>query len=157
MQKEEAPVAEGSFAVGDFVFSTRLKLSGMVIDVLDGYAKVESENVRFLAPLDTLELRERQNKKTANSVADMGSAAQTELDIRGLLVEEAKHAVVKFIDNAVLSNLQAVHIIHGKGTGALREAVGELLKDDKRIDAFRLGYHNEGGSGVTIATLKAEQ
>jgi DNA mismatch repair protein MutS2 len=153
-QREEVPDSDKSFAIGDFVFSKKLKLSGQIIDVLDGYAKVESENIRFLAPLDTLEFREREGKKQDREIDDMDIEVQKELDIRGHTVEEAKPAVIGFIDHAILLNLKNVQIIHGKGTGALREAVSELLSDDKRVDAYRLGYHTEGGSGVTIVTLK---
>jgi DNA mismatch repair protein MutS2 len=153
-QEEDTSTEEQSFAIGDFVFSSKLKLSGRVVDVLEGYAKVESENVRFLAPLDTLELKEKQSEMKDAPVEDMDIEEQSELDIRGLMVEEAKPVVTQFIDHAILANLRVVQIIHGKGTGALRDAVSDILKADKRVDTFRLGYHTEGGSGVTIVNLK---
>ena len=59
-----------------------------------------------------------------------------------------------FIDNAVLSNLHQITIIHGKGTGALRAAVLQHLKQHKNIRTFRLGVFGEGEAGVTIAELK---
>jgi DNA mismatch repair protein MutS2 len=141
-------------AIGDFVFSTKLKLSGTVIELLEGYAKVESENIRFLAPLDTLEVKEKRKEPRDASFSEARDA-EIELDIRGLMVDEARHVVLRFIDDAVFSSLKTVCIIHGKGTGALREMVAEMLRDDKRIDGFRLGYWNEGGSGVTVVSVKA--
>jgi DNA mismatch repair protein MutS2 len=152
--EQEKPVAESTLAIGDFVFSTKLKLSGTVIELLEGYAKVESENIRFLAPLDTLEVKEKRKEPRDASFSEARDA-EIELDIRGLMVDEARHVVLRFIDDAVFSSLKTVCIIHGKGTGALREMVAEMLRDDKRIDGFRLGYWNEGGSGVTVVSVKA--
>lgn len=153
-RKEEVAAPAPSCAIGDFVFSSKLNLSGHIVELFDGYAKVEGENVRFLAPLDTLEVKEKQRIPVSDD-DHLDIDAAREVDIRGLSVEEARPVVIRFLDDAVLSNLQTVQIIHGKGTGALRDAVAEMLREDRRVDGFRLGYHTEGGSGVTIVTLKA--
>lgn len=156
LKKDSSHTEEQPFDVGDFVFSKKLRMEGLVVEVLDGYVKVQSENARFLAPPSTLEMREKKRKTTDSNIDEMDVEVRTELDIRGLVVEEAKQEVTRFIDRAVLYNLKDVRIIHGKGTGALREAVGALLKKDRRVDSYRLGYHTEGGSGVTIVLLKEE-
>ena len=80
--------------------------------------------------------------------------AKSECDLRGMTVEEALMDLDGFIDNAVLSNLHQITIIHGKGTGALRAAVQQHLKQHKCIRTFRLGVFGEGEAGVTIAELK---
>lgn len=80
--------------------------------------------------------------------------AKSECDLRGMTVEEALMDLDSFIDNAVLSNLHQITIIHGKGTGALRAAVQQHLKQHKNIRTFRLGVFGEGEAGVTIAELK---
>lgn len=77
-----------------------------------------------------------------------------ELDIRGMLVDDAILVVDRYIDNAVLSGLSEISIIHGKGTGALRAGIQDYLRTNKRVKSFRLGNYGEGDAGVTVATLK---
>jgi DNA mismatch repair protein MutS2 len=79
--------------------------------------------------------------------------AKTEVDLRGMRVHELDDALVQAIDAAHRADLHALRIIHGKGTGALRERVNQLLKGDKRVKSYRLGAWNEGGAGVTVAEL----
>ncbi|MBQ3847466.1 MAG: endonuclease MutS2 [Clostridia bacterium] len=83
-----------------------------------------------------------------------GAHIKTELDLRGYNSEEAVAALEKYIDDAMMANLQSFSIIHGKGTGVLRQTVHRFLKDDKRVKKFRLGEYGEGDAGVTIAYLK---
>lgn len=78
----------------------------------------------------------------------------TEIDLRGQDLETAIMMVDKFIDDAILSSLHEVRIIHGKGTGVLRGGIQSYLRRHKRVKAFRLGSFGEGDSGVTIAELK---
>lgn len=77
-----------------------------------------------------------------------------ELDIRGMLVDDAILVVDRYIDNAVLSGLTEINIIHGKGTGALRAGIQDYLRTNKRVKSFRLGNYGEGDAGVTVVTLK---
>jgi DNA mismatch repair protein MutS2 len=77
----------------------------------------------------------------------------TEIDVRGMRVDEMELAVLRAIDAAVHADLRLMRIIHGKGTGALRERVDELLRGDRRVREHRAGAWNEGGTGVTIAEL----
>jgi DNA mismatch repair protein MutS2 len=79
--------------------------------------------------------------------------ASTEVDLRGLRASEVEEVVMQAVDSAVLADLKVLRIIHGKGTGALRERVNEMLKKEPRVAGFRLGAWNEGGTGVTIAEL----
>ncbi|MCQ2451611.1 MAG: endonuclease MutS2 [Oscillospiraceae bacterium] len=81
-------------------------------------------------------------------------AVRPELDIRGLMTDEAIPIVQRFLDNARMSKLTTVTIIHGKGTGALRKAVHECLRREKGIKGFRLGVFGEGEAGVTVVELK---
>ena len=80
--------------------------------------------------------------------------ARTEIDLRGLTVDEATSAVVAALDAAVVNDLPYLRIIHGKGTGALRNAVQGLLAHDPRVAAHRLAPPREGGAGVTLVELK---
>ncbi len=79
-----------------------------------------------------------------------------EIDVRGLYGDEALEAVDKFIDNAMVTGLHQVDIIHGKGSGALRKKITSFLQSDSRIKSHRFGEWNEGGMGVTIVDLKSE-
>jgi len=75
----------------------------------------------------------------------------TEIDLRGMRPDEAEAAMLHALDAAVRADLRRLRIIHGKGTGALRERVAEMLQKDTRVKEFRLGAWNEGGAGVTMA------
>ncbi|NIM99897.1 MAG: endonuclease MutS2, partial [candidate division Zixibacteria bacterium] len=77
-----------------------------------------------------------------------------EIDLRGLLAEEAYDIVDKYLDDAYLAGLATVSIIHGKGTGALRKKIGEFLSHHHRVENIRLGEWNEGGAGVTVVKLR---
>lgn len=82
------------------------------------------------------------------------SGARPELDIRGMMADEGIAMVDRFLDDAVLAHLTTVTIIHGKGTGALRQAVQQHLKTCKYVKSYRLGRYGEGETGVTIVELK---
>ncbi len=88
----------------------------------------------------------------SRSVGGRGGLA--EIDLRGMNIEEALIEVDRFIDSSVLSGVHQITIIHGKGTGVLREAIQNHLKKHKSIKSFRLGAYGEGETGVTIAELK---
>lgn len=76
-----------------------------------------------------------------------------EIDVRGLRVDEVEDRVLKALDAAIRADMREVRFIHGKGTGALRVRIGEMLKNDRRVTSFRFGTWNEGGAGVTVAEL----
>ncbi|MEG1189992.1 MAG: endonuclease MutS2 [Oscillospiraceae bacterium] len=102
-----------------------------------------------------------ENVKPAKVVSSAGSAAalrqmavSPELDIRGMMTDEAIPVVEKYLDEAMMGKLEQVTIIHGKGTGALRAAVTQSLKQNKAVKSFRLGRYGEGEMGVTIVELK---
>ncbi len=80
--------------------------------------------------------------------------AGTELMLLGNTVDEALEKLDKFIDDAVLTGVSSLRVVHGKGTGALRSAVQQHLKQDSRVKSFRLGAYGEGDSGVTLVELK---
>lgn len=79
--------------------------------------------------------------------------AGTELMLLGLTVDEALEKLDKFLDDSVLAGVTSLRVVHGKGTGALRSAVQQRLKADKRVKSFRLGAYGEGDSGVTLVEL----
>ena len=97
-----------------------------------------------------------QTAERTNVAEFLSAKARTlspEIHLRGLKVEEALARLDKYLDDACLAGLPTVRIVHGKGTGVLREAVAALLATDSRVGSYRLGERGEGGEGVTVATL----
>ena len=82
------------------------------------------------------------------------AAVPREIDLRGMECLEGVAAAERYIDSAVMAKLSPVTIIHGKGTGALRTAIQQMLRKNKNVKSFRLGVFGEGESGVTVVELK---
>jgi len=80
--------------------------------------------------------------------------ARTELDLRGKNADEGLIELERFLDNSSIANIPMVTVIHGKGTGILRNAVHDYLRRDRRIKSYRLGRYGEGETGVTIIEFK---
>ncbi|MCF7801953.1 MAG: endonuclease MutS2 [Candidatus Marinimicrobia bacterium] len=124
-----------------------------------GRVMVDLGDKRMQVPLDWLALAEPASHEAEDSGAvsvTISSDRQysSTLDMRGMRVDEAESALLRFLDQAVLANLSRVDIIHGKGTGALKQRVHELLKGHKSVQEFRVGGMDEGGAGVTIVYLE---
>jgi DNA mismatch repair protein MutS2 len=154
--------------------------TGAVVEVRDGRAVVEVGALRMELPAADLEpidgggsggrVGARAQRGEARGVRQRGgsvrvgarepaapvmpeSQARAEVDLRGLRVEEVDLELARALDAAVLGDLSELRIIHGKGTGAVRARVQELLRADRRVKEFRLGVHGEGGAGVTVARV----
>jgi DNA mismatch repair protein MutS2 len=162
LEKFEEKVAKklGIVKPGDAVWIEPLGIKGDVVekDAHSGKIKVLVGNITYTVEESELTLIEDKEKVTAES--EYVGASYTvpyvspEIDLRGLLAEEAFDVVDKYLDNAYLAGLSQVSLIHGKGTGALRKKISEFLSHHHRVEEFRLGEWNEGGSGVTIVKLK---
>jgi DNA mismatch repair protein MutS2 len=126
-----------------------------VVEIRDTSAVVTLGAIKMTVPLSSLTPSEASPVDVAVSwTADLPDvSAPTEIDVRGMRVDEAEGVVMQALDAAVRADLRSLRIIHGKGTGALRERVAELLTKDTRVKQFRLGAWNEGGAGVTVAEL----
>ncbi|MBO4474225.1 MAG: endonuclease MutS2 [Clostridiales bacterium] len=101
----------------------------------------------------------REPKKTTVSHSEKlrlqkKSSMMPEIQLLGMTVDEALSTLDRYLDDCVISNIENIRIVHGKGTGALRSAVDQFLKKDRRVRTFRLGTFGEGEDGVTIAELK---
>ncbi|HET9886530.1 MAG TPA: endonuclease MutS2 [bacterium] len=126
----------------------------------NGKVLVAVGSFRLELPVTSLEIRtpspgERRAAAPSHAMADdsASSAAKFEIDLRGRTVEEALDEVDRTLDGLVVRGGNWLRIIHGKGTGALRNAITERLKGDQRVKTFRMGEPAEGGGGVTIAVL----
>ena len=167
-QAERMPDAEASAEESDgdaLVVGARVRVAatgadGVVVELRDGRAVVETGGVRMQMPARSLEVIAAKQEQAARPKAARGGwsapdfDASSEVDLRGMRADEAIAAVTRALDAAVLSSLPSLRVIHGKGTGALRETVTELLRADARVASFRAGGVGEGGSGVTVAELR---
>ena len=117
---------------------------------------VKRGQVRLLETAEEIQKKKKQQSRAQSSSPkiQLASRAAWELDIRGYETLEAESVVDNYIDSAVMAKLGSVTIIHGKGTGALRKAVHEILRRNKAVKSFRLGRYGEGEAGVTIVELK---
>ncbi|HOK62640.1 MAG TPA: endonuclease MutS2 [Soehngenia sp.] len=124
------------------------------LDVQVGIMKI-SVNISELSSTDDeiineQKLQKRLSKKTLTKSRNI----KKELDLRGYDIENAIMEIDKYLDDAYLAGLDEVYIIHGKGTGALREGIRSYLNKNKHVESMRYGEYNEGGDGVTVVKLK---
>ena len=155
-KRGRVPAAErGSVAVNDAVeVGTLGGKVGRVLDVRGKEAVVVVGSLKLTVPLKTLRRTEAPQETAVSYVGDAPEVhVSTEINLLGLRADEAESAVLQALDSAVRADLKSLRIIHGKGTGALREVVNEMLRKDTRVREFRMGAWNEGGAGVTIAVF----
>jgi DNA mismatch repair protein MutS2 len=149
----------GKLEKGDTVLVLPLKKEGEFVE----YAGEDRARIRIGNMMSTVSVGDlkkivedqdhvRRSRGGVN-VREM-TAPGPELHLRGMTVEEAKEALDKFLDSAVLHGLTQIYVIHGKGTGTLRKQLSQFLKAHSAVASFRLGDWNEGGAGVTVVQLK---
>ncbi len=115
---------------------------------------VETNNLSYLSK-QKIKNSGSGNKVNTSSISNIKSKnATTKINVIGLNVDEATFIIDKFLDDAYLSKLQKVEIVHGKGTGALRQGIHTFLKTHPHVKSFRLGTFGEGETGVTIVEIK---
>lgn len=160
---DENYVLPRELLVGDTVFCTTIGKNATVSALKDKKNNVEitAGMLKMKVSVDTLRLVEKpksQKKSTQVKTNGVESRATMQVssrcDLRGLMCDEAILVLDRFIDDILLSGLKEFTVIHGKGTGALRAAVKQFLKNDPRIKSQRLGTFGEGENGVTIAEVK---
>lgn len=167
--KKNEPKVRGNATVntlklGATVMITDIGDKGSVLSInkKDETALVQVGIMKISARIeDLLILTDEEGKKPERfkkvSVSGGGirkDAVKSEVDLRGMTLEEAESAVDKFLDECSLAGLNTVSIIHGKGTGILRTGIQTMLRRHPHVKSFRLGRYGEGENGVTIAELK---
>lgn len=159
-EQKARPEATRAIRVGDTVELLKLGTKASVLAInKDGSYQLRAGIMQVTAKPDEVYLLENETqnaakKVIAGKVRELKAAAQPELDIRGMAVDEALPVLDNFLDAAYMGNLPNARIIHGKGTGVLRSAVQEELRRCKYVKSFRLGVYGEGESGVTIVEFK---
>lgn len=131
---------------------------GRVMEVRSGRATVETGGLRLEIPTSELEVvdapAEKRPARGTSWQQPQPEQGDLEIDLRGQRVDEMELELSRALDHAVTVDLAELRIIHGKGTGALRQRVGEILALDARVREFHMGSPVEGGAGVTIANFK---
>ena len=157
--ERERPQPTRGILVGDTVELLKLGMKANVIAInKDGSYELQAGIMKLNAKPDEVYLLEHENpyKAKGGHPAHSGremkmSAMSSEIDLRGMDTVEAICVLDRYMDEAMRAKLSSVRIIHGKGTGALRQAVHQSLKRNKFVKKFRLGVYGEGEDGVTIA------
>ncbi|MGM9566218.1 endonuclease MutS2 [Evtepia sp.] len=148
---------------GDTVTILKTGTQATVLSVnKDGVLQLQAGILRITAKQEEVRIvqGETQAQKEAKKYIQRSEhklrslGAKAEVDLRGMMTDEAEMVLSQFIDRAIMANLTQVTVIHGKGTGAVRKAVHAYLKRCKGVASFRLGRYGEGESGVTIVDLK---
>ena len=156
---KERPQPTREILVGDTVELLKLGMKASVIAInKDGSYQLQAGIMKLNAKADEIYLMEHENpyKAKGGHPAHSGremkmTAMSSEIDLRGMDTVEAICVLDRYMDEAMRAKLSSVRIIHGKGTGALRQAVHQSLKRNKFVKKFRLGVYGEGEDGVTIA------
>ena len=122
--------------------------------------QIQIGSMKTNVKVSNLEILKKENTKSSNQYSKITSnrlkakTASTEINVIGQTVDEAIFVVDKFLDDAALSHIQVVRIVHGKGTGKLREGIHQFLRKHPHVNSFRMGTFGEGEMGVTVVELK---
>lgn len=157
-----APPPKRPLQQGDTVELIELGSNGTVLTPPDksGMVQVQAGIMKVSIHQSKLKLLEESGKKTveafiAKKQAELRSIKiSQDIDVRGLMSDEAVDTVERYLDNAFMAKLNTVTVIHGKGTGALRKAIHARLKSHPHVKSFRLGTFGEGEAGVTVIELR---
>ncbi|MBR4359089.1 MAG: endonuclease MutS2 [Clostridia bacterium] len=158
----------GSFAeppktvkVGDIVEITHLNTKGTVLSLPDakGEVQLQAGIMKLKAHLSQLRLVDAPKPKKQSSSVHVATGAMERTvsmscDVRGMALDEALAEVERYLDEAVMAGLHEVTIVHGKGTGILREGIQKHLKTYPHVKSYRRGKYGEGEEGVTVVELK---
>ena len=115
---------------------------------------VPLSDLEMIIDSETTSNKKKKTYQSANASLSKSSSISSEINLLGKRVDEAQTILEKYLDDAYLSHLSTVRIVHGKGTGALRQATQELLKRTKYIKSYHLAEYGEGDAGVTIVSFK---
>ncbi|RVU54750.1 endonuclease MutS2 [Anaerosphaera multitolerans] len=158
LEKAKKPVKD--LKIGDSVKSVSLNVEGVVLELPDNddNVLVQMGMMKMKLPKNTLvysDKSEEKSKSKVKRIIDTKSRfIKSEIDVRGKNFDEAKVIVDKYVDDAYLSGIKSVRIIHGKGTGVLRDKLQQDLRKNKNVKSVKDANYNEGGMGVSIVELK---
>ncbi|SDI42736.1 endonuclease MutS2 [Desulfosporosinus hippei] len=162
VKRSGSELSADQIMLGQTVYMTKLRQKGQVIKLpnSNGEVLIQAGIMKVMVPLTELKLAQEEKKATPRYSRQMGIGVRkaeeirSEIDLRGMLVEEGREALDKYMDDAVLGGIGLIYVIHGKGTGAMRTGIQDFLKGHPHVRSFRLGEYGEGDSGVTVVELK---
>ena len=145
-----------NFKVGDRVFVKSINQFANILKINTSKesASVQAGILKLEVPFDEIKIVEEKKEKVYNMNTHKKTPVRSEIDLRGKMVDEAVYELETYLDRATLNGYTEVYVIHGKGTGALREGILKYLKTCKYVKEYRIGGHGEGGLGCTVVTLK---
>ena len=156
------PISKEQIKPGLTVFVTNLNSNGVILSNISKNNTVQVQvgamkmnvDIKFLQETKASSKQKNLSYVSTNKSTSKSQSVSPELNILGLTVDEAIPIIDKYLDDCFIAKLSPVRIVHGKGTGALRNGVHKFLKSNKLVDSFRLGTFGEGEMGVTIVNLK---
>ena len=154
------PVRPNSIQAGDIVYIKSLAQEGTVLAVQDNELTVQVGGLRTIVKMNacTFVGRKKHKKSTkvhvGTSISRKSAEIRPQIDVRGMTVLEAEDVLGKFIDDAIFTGLSKILLIHGKGTGALRQGLQKYLKQHRYVLSFSFADISEGGTGATVVELK---
>ena len=165
IQKPQKIYKPSDFKLGESVKVLSMNLTGTICSLPDSRQTVTVQMgiLRSQVPLSDLEIIEEPVSYTAKNMKRTNKgklkmskslSVSPEINLLGKTVDEAVMELDKYLDDALLSHLNTVRVVHGKGTGALRKGIHEYLRRQRHVKSYRLGEFGEGDAGVTIVELK---
>jgi DNA mismatch repair protein MutS2 len=162
-ETHEYTSSERPLQLGDKVHLTTIDTDGTVTSLAEDQAEVQVGRLRIRAKLDELRLADDKDRQVEDQPSRQAEGTRVrskptaqpslELHLRGMRVDEALIELERYLDSAYLAGMPFVRVVHGKGTGTLREAVRNALRDNRYVRSFESGRPSEGGEGVTVVHL----
>ena len=164
-KKDENYVLPRKLRKGDNVYIINIGKNGVLTDDPDKSGNVNVRagiittrtkitNLKLIEDEATVVGKDKNKTKAADYKVSVSRDFKSEIDLRGMTGDEAWLSVDKYLDEAIVVGIRTVHLIHGKGTGVLKNALWKFLRSDRRIASFRIGQYGEGDGGVTVVELK---
>lgn len=147
---------KANFKEGDRVFVKNINQFATVlkINAMKESAQVQAGILKLEVPFEEIRVTEEKKEKSYQVQVHKKIAVRSEIDLRGKMVDEGIHELETYLDRALLNGYHEIYVIHGKGTGALRNGILDYLKTCPYVKEYRIGGHGEGGLGCTVVTLK---
>jgi len=162
VKRAGSQLSANQIKLGQTVNMTQIRQQGQVLKLpnSNGEVLVQVGIMKIMVPLDELKLAHEEKKtppkysREVNIGFQKAEGVRSEIDLRGMLVEEGTYALDKYLDDATLGGIGLIYVIHGKGTGAMRAGIQDFLRGHPHVRSFRIGEYGEGDSGVTVVELK---
>ena len=160
-EEEFNSLLESDIQKGSIIYIPHLNSKGKIIHLPDkkNRVRVEVNGITLTLKLAELQRAEASESSESNSKPNISmnktfSIAKIQIDLRGMRVDEALHETEKHLDSALISGMSFVHILHGKGTGALMEAIHEFLSEQSFVANFHFADEDQGGAGITVVEFE---